>query len=364
MGLNCGNTLPAAKGTTIQGTIKNASNLQVYFDKTPIVQSKANQILGKTTMDAAGNFSLSIPDGVDPGFYRLRVGAKGLSLVFDGEERMVNIQGDLSTVQTFQYQVTGSQSSSVYVNTVKSLIARQMKPDDIKTFVDTTKNAMVGMYIAMQAVPSKQYLNIHAAAQQRLKKDYPNSEYNADYTSFLAELQKVKSGGRNYEFVATENREAAPDIDLPNPDGKNFALSDLKGSVVLLDFWASWCGPCRKENPNVVKIYDKYRAQGFTVYSVSLDGMDSRTKSRFGGDAGREKDYIEQQKKRWVDAIKKDGLAWQYHVSDLKKWECAPARMYGVSSIPRTFMIDRDGKIAAKNLRGAEQIEAALLKLL
>lgn len=154
----------------------------------------------------------------------------------------------------------------------------------------------------------------------------------------------------------------APDINLPNPKGKNYKLSDLKGKIVLLDFWASWCGPCRRENPNVVAIYNKYKDKGFTVFSVSLDGVESRAL------AGQAPDQIKQvqmaSKQRWIDAIQQDGLAWEYHVSDLKKWEAAPAAMYGVSGIPRAFMIDRNGIITSTNVRGAEAIEAEILKLL
>ena len=164
-------------------------------------------------------------------------------------------------------------------------------------------------------------------------------------------------------MVEEDKRQPAPDIKLPSPDGKEYALSDLKGQVVLLDFWASWCRPCRMENPNVVKVYNKYKDKGFTVFSVSLDGLDSRSKARYQGNTERLEEAMEMQKKRWVDAINKDGLTWDTHVSDLKKWECAPAKAYGVSSIPRTFMIDKEGRIAALNLRG-EQVEEVLLQLL
>jgi thiol-disulfide isomerase/thioredoxin len=128
----------------------------------------------------------------------------------------------------------------------------------------------------------------------------------------------------------------APEISLESPDGAVIKLSSLKGQMVLIDFWASWCGPCRMENPNVVKAYNEFKdkqfrnGKGFTVYSVSLDT----------------------DKNRWLQGIQKDGLVWDYHVSDLKGWKTAIIQEYGVYGIPMSFLIDGEGMIVGKNLRG------------
>ena len=132
----------------------------------------------------------------------------------------------------------------------------------------------------------------------------------------------------------------APNIILENPNGDTIQLNDLKGNIVLLDFWASWCGPCRQENPNVVKVYNQYHAKGFEIFSVSLD----------------------QRKDKWVEAIKKDGLIWKNHGSDLQGWSSAPAQTYQVQAIPATFLLDKKGNVIAKDLRG-DELEAKLKQI-
>jgi thiol-disulfide isomerase/thioredoxin len=133
---------------------------------------------------------------------------------------------------------------------------------------------------------------------------------------------------------------SAPEIALTDTEGKIRKLSSLKGKVVLIDFWASWCGPCRKENPNVVNIYGKYHDKGFEVFSVSLD----------------------KERGSWLAAIAKDNLTWPNHVSDLKYWKSEGAAAYGVTSIPFTVLIDKKGRIVAKKLRG-EELESKVKEL-
>lgn len=170
-----------------------------------------------------------------------------------------------------------------------------------------------------------------------MRERYPESEYPGYIDTQIANIRSQLTA-MNAE---TTTGGLAPEIVLNDRNGKPLALSSLRGKVVLIDFWASWCMPCRGENPNVVRVYDKYKDKGFTVYSVSLD----------------------ENRDAWLKAIDDDNLKWPNHVSDLKGWNSAPVTAYDVTGIPATFLLDKDGNIIAKNLRGP-QLEEKLKEVL
>jgi thiol-disulfide isomerase/thioredoxin len=213
---------------------------------------------------------------------------------------------------------------------------------EVKQMADATPNAILAMYEA-SFINTEQDLPFGRRILDKMEKTIPQSVYTAQYKKRFLDLENQVNQQKMQEEMAKKTAvgSIAPDIKLLTPDGKELALSSLRGKVVLLDFWASWCGPCRRENPNVVRIYNTYKDKGFTVFSVSFD----------------------KSAEPWKAAIAQDGLIWPNHVSDLKGWGSMAAGLYGITSIPRTFLLDKDGKILATNLRG-EELEQKVKEIL
>jgi peroxiredoxin len=162
------------------------------------------------------------------------------------------------------------------------------------------------------------YFDLYLSTAEKFRNEWPDYKYGKEFVDYVDKMKITAVG------------QTAPEIELPNPEGQVIKLSSLRGKYVLIDFWAKWCGPCRRENPNVVNAYTKFKDKGFDVFGVSLD----RTKED------------------WVQAIAEDGLTWT-HVSDLKYFESQAAVDYNISAIPFSILLDKEGKIIAKNLRGA-----------
>ncbi len=176
---------------------------------------------------------------------------------------------------------------------------------------------LVNMLQNNSPLDKDKYFAVYVAAADKFTGDWATNYYGKGFVQFVESLKRTAIG------------QPAPEISLPDPDGKIKSLSSFKGKYVLVDFWAKWCGPCRKENPNVVKAYNEFKDKGFDILSVSLD----RTKED------------------WVKAIAEDGLVWN-HVSDLKYFESQAAKDYNINAIPFSILVDPNGIIVAKNLRG------------
>ena len=351
------------KGLTVKGNIENVSNMSVFFDKKDF--NNAITSLEKTDAGASGEFKFHFPEGITPGIYRVRIGAKNIDLVLDGTEKAINLTGDLTNLEKYDYKIEGAVLAESYRSTMSDLVSQKIGQNDFTNILNAL-DPLVSMTLANSLFANQvQTLPIHQNICERLAVKYPDVQCTKDYESMVKSLETTakrqsQSSGKTYNVNVGD---AAPDIILPGVKGETRKLSDLKGNIVLLDFWASWCGPCRKANPGVVETYKKYKDQGFTVFSVSLDGLDQRTKKRLNNDPTKIEQSMASSKNRWVDAIAKDKLEWDHHVSDLSKWDSPAGKAYGVRSIPTTFLIDREGRIAALNPRH-HAIEQELLKLL
>jgi peroxiredoxin len=328
-------------GHGIKGSISNAANLQVILEQAHFDRSLV--ALGKASCDANGNFEIKQDKAYEKGLYRLSIGAKRMYFMLDGTENMVEIKGDLGTLDRMQLEVKGSESFKCYADIISELLKTPLKnADEAKATAQKGCNPLMKAFLTSQVLGQNapSFMTEFKAASDALAADMPGSKYATDYANMITQIEKQALQQQASELIKVGM--PAPDINLPGPDGKARALSALKGKVVLLDFWASWCGPCRQANPHVVETYNKYKAKGFDVFSVSLDKPDGKAK--------------------WEQAIKQDGLLWDNHVSDLKWWDSAPAAAYGVRAIPKTFLIGRDGNIVAINPRN--NLEEELLKVL
>lgn len=338
----------AQSGFTVSGKVEGLA------DGTVTIATTQDSIIAKGPLKG-GVFSLtgSIPE---PGLYWIVLGAEQPQHIYL-ENKPISISG--SKAQIKQIKVEGSQSHKDFVefrtifnpmvgelNALAAQIQRENEgakrdrllaqydsvgkriSSEVGRFINVKRSSFVSPFLLFVTAELNDDVMLMEQRYQLLDESVRNSNIGKSLKDYIA-AQKI--GAVGFE---------AADFTQADPAGKPVSLSSFKGKYVLVDFWASWCKPCRYENPTVVKAYKKFNAKNFTVLGVSLD----------------------QEKEAWLKAIEKDGLTWT-HVSDLQFWNNEVARQYNVESIPFNFLIDPQGKIIAKNLRGPD-LEAKLCELL
>lgn len=352
------------KSFTVSGQLIGAENDTIILEE---MGERSLNSLRTIELDQNGYFSFT-DTAENPRFLFLKKNNTYLSLlVLNGQN--IELTADLSNVNE-TFSVSGSKESELMWELNMEMQAATIKLDSLQNIYEDQKTNGNGSdaekwfqrkfqeLLIQQKDFIVQFLNDHfespaslmalshkigrqsvlnpatdfayfAKVDEALSELYPESRMVANLHNWVASQQQQRSINDAQEKSIGIGAEA-PEIKLPNPEGKTIALSSLRGQYVLLDFWAAWCSPCRRENPNLVRVYKKFKEKGFEIFQVSLD----RTKDD------------------WVRAIKTDHLNW-IHVSDLKFWGSPVAKLYYVQSIPANFLLDPEGKIIATNLRGA-----------
>jgi len=312
------------KGITIDGKlVNNLGFTEVYLEN----------IIAQTDIDSAdvtkeGTFKMKAAiDKAD--FYKLRFSQEHYLLLVLEPGENITIELDLNNM--YGPKINGSKNSELVYSTFDKIhqfdnelaeLSKQFdkkKSDYLRNFVLSNLTSLSSLFF-IESLPIEEHADVYQKLDESLSKLYPGN--------YMVENLHSKVNSKEALGIGSE----APEIDLPGIEGKNIKLSSLRGKYVLIDFWASWCGPCRRESPEMVALYKENNKKGFEIFSVSLD----------------------QKKEDWLAAIKKDKLGEWKHVSDLLFWNSVAAKTYGVESIPFTVLLDKEGKIIAKGLRGEE----------
>lgn len=352
------------EGYEINGTVAGVENgKKVYLES----QSETGPVSLDTAVVENGKFKLDgkLKEGIELAFVRIETLNGSVPMILENGE--INVEFNKDTIQKSKiggtknndkFQSYNNESQVIYKKMIKFQEVNQQKMMTAQQTQDTaTVNTLMKEFNKFQDEmneQSKTFISKNPDAfvsvlllENFLMRNYLTvEEVKAYYDKLDKTLLETKSGKNIKKMLETLTAvnigSVAPDFSAPSPDGKMISLKESMGKVTLIDFWASWCGPCRQENPNVVSMYKELHDKGLNIIGVSLDKE---------GDA-----------EKWKEAIAKDGLTWN-HISNLKHWKEPIAEQYNVKSIPATFLLDASGKIVAKDLRG-EELKAKVKELL
>ncbi|MEI6950435.1 TlpA family protein disulfide reductase [Paraflavisolibacter sp. H34] len=364
----------------VKGALKNAGDRTVYLEESSLANLQP-VIVDSARLDKDGNFHLETLTK-EEAIFSLRLDEERFPLVsFINDEKEVTINADLKSAEL--YTIKGSPASqelkayleensrkmqALYLKDKDIDSLRRQKVSDsllnrkaeqrmtavqaLKTYtlsvINQSKSPALTLFAlgSYQSMASNPNYGLEGFSQQEVNnivaqaaKKFPS---HTAIASLNKDMQARATAGPETPAASALLNKPAPDFTFPDVNGKPVALSSFKGKYVLVDFWASWCPPCRAENPNVVKAYNKFKNKNFTVLGVSLDRPDGKDK--------------------WIEAIKEDGLAWT-QVSDLKFWDSQVVGLYGFDGIPYNVLVDPKGVVIAESLRG-EDLERKLSEVL